>query len=111
MLRLLNTPGIIEAKFKYGFQTYNVGIEVLKDLHKEPTLISFPMLCTYYFHINYYKKSISIVKNSVGQITGFEFWERCAIGYMKLFIPFGKVKFICHYPKKYYNPQTLKTND
>ena len=107
MLRLLNIPGIIEAKFKKGFMTYNVVIDVNPSKDGTTCLISVPLLPNYRHYLEDQRKHISVVENIKGQITGFKFWDFCAVGYMELFIPFGKVKFVCHYPSQYYKPQTI----
>lgn len=112
MLRLLNTPGTIEAKFKQGFETFDVAIKVVESTKGRVAYLELiPLLPIRKFYLDYYRQHISVIKNSAGQYTGFEIWQLSAAGYMKLFYPFGKVKFICHYPEKFYNPQPLNTND
>jgi hypothetical protein len=110
MIRLLNTDGIIEAKFKQGFTIFNVIIEVVNHEHIQ-YISAFELLPYNGYALNKSRTHLSIVKNIRNQITGLELWKESPAGYLRLFYPFGKVKFICHYPKRYYNPQTIYRNE
>lgn len=109
MLRLLETEGFIEAKFKMGFKIYPVVINVRKN-GDEHYLNGLPFIPYVKREFEYQERYMSIVKNNQGVITGLEFWDESPAGYVKLFYPFGKIKFICHYPPQYYKPQTIIGN-